>query len=224
MLRDQKCLITSPECKPYLSMSGFRERVGTPTTCNQSPLCFGDVPNTLGYPPGEGPWGAPVRSPTSQAKMLGPPLCTDGSPAGFSQGTFSFPFFGRWLSFAVSEACRVKLSQAPNHSHHPSPKTLVSGVHPHTHCCRIKSWSLAGKLPAPCPASLHTHRRLREGPSQSGLGSNLNPQFRASSGDQPASFLSTSSRSAQPEPHTLPVIPYIPPLLPFFFFFFFNFH
>lgn len=54
-------------------MSGFRERVGTPTTCNQSPLCFGDVPNTLGYPPGEGPWGAPVRSPTSQAKMLGPP-------------------------------------------------------------------------------------------------------------------------------------------------------
>lgn len=111
---------------------------------------------------------------TSQRRTLGcshkrshKPSWNAVSPQhGQHQGTFLFTFLGRWLSFTALEACCVKLSQASNHSHHPSPKMLVSGVHPHTHCCRIKSWLLAAKLPAPCPASLHVHRGLREGPKQ----------------------------------------------------------
>lgn len=111
---------------------------------------------------------------TSQRRTLGcshkrshKPSWNAVSPLhGQHQGTFSFTFLGRWLSFTALEACCVKLSQASNHSHHPSPKMLVSGVHPHTHCCRMKSWLLAAKLPAPCPASLHVHRGLREGPKQ----------------------------------------------------------
>lgn len=40
---------------------------------------------------------------TSQAEMLSP-RCTDSSPEDFYQGTFSFAFLRRWLSFAALEA------------------------------------------------------------------------------------------------------------------------
>lgn len=66
------------------------------------PPLFGDVPNALGHLLAEGPRGAPTRSPTSQPKMLTPPNSAwRGSPEGFYQGTFSFPFVGRWPSLAV---------------------------------------------------------------------------------------------------------------------------
>lgn len=94
-----------------------------------------------------------MRSPTSQAKMLAL-LCTDSSTASFYQGTFSFTFFGRWPSLAVSEACRVKLSQAPNHSRHPSPKD--SGVRgPPTHTLLQDKVLTAGRK-TPCSLSCLT--------------------------------------------------------------------
>lgn len=157
MPRGQTHLVISPKHKAHLSKSGFQDGMGHHSLWSCAKY-FGPLPK-------EGTWGAHVRSPMSQAEMLSL-LFMDSSSEDFYQGTFSFTFLGRWLSFAALEACCVMLSQAPNHSHHPSPKMLVSGVHPHTHCFRIKSWSLAEKLPAPCPAPLHAHSGLREGPEQ----------------------------------------------------------